>query len=73
MPSPRRTVATAACTALIDYGQAALGVTAVYAGVTKANVKSEAVLRRLGFQAVADRGPYTLWRSSPDPRSRNRP
>jgi ribosomal-protein-serine acetyltransferase len=51
--------ATAACGALIAYGKAKLGATTIYAGVTKGNTKSEAVLRRLGFRAVADRGTYT--------------
>ncbi len=51
--------ATAACKALIAYGKAKLGATTIYAGVTKGNTKSEAVLSRLGFQAVADRGTYT--------------
>ena len=53
--------ATAACTALIAYGKAELGATTVYAGVTKGNAKSEAVLGRLGFQVVEDRGTYTLF------------
>jgi RimJ/RimL family protein N-acetyltransferase len=54
-----RGYATAACKALIAYGKAELGATTIYAGVTKGNVKSEALLVRLGFQAVADRGTYT--------------
>jgi RimJ/RimL family protein N-acetyltransferase len=53
--------ATAACKALIDYGKAELGATTVWAGVTKGNAKSEALLGRLGFQTVADRGTYTLF------------
>lgn len=57
--------ATAACRALIDYGKAELGATNIYAGVTKGNVKSEAVLGRLGFQFVEDRGTYTLFTLSP--------
>ena len=51
--------ATAACTALIAYGQEALGARTMWAGVTKGNVKSEAVLQRLGFRAVSDQGAYT--------------
>jgi RimJ/RimL family protein N-acetyltransferase len=54
--------ATAACHALIGYGKAELGVKNVYAGVTKGNAKSEALLARLGFHAVEDRGTYTLFR-----------
>jgi ribosomal-protein-serine acetyltransferase len=51
--------ATAACQALIAYSKAALGATNIWAGVTKGNAKSEALLARLGFQAVADQGTYT--------------
>jgi RimJ/RimL family protein N-acetyltransferase len=51
--------ATAACKALIAHGKAELGATTIYAGVTKGNAKSEALLDRLGFRAVADRGTYT--------------
>jgi len=54
--------ATAACKALITYGKVELGATTIYAGVTKGNAKSEAVLRRLGFQAVADLGTYTRFK-----------
>jgi ribosomal-protein-serine acetyltransferase len=54
--------ATAACKALIAHGKAALGATTVYAGVTKGNTKSEALLGRLGFRLVEDRGDYTLFR-----------
>ena len=54
--------ATAACQALIAYGKAELGATIIWAGVTKGNTKSEALLRRLGFQAVADRGTYTRYK-----------
>jgi ribosomal-protein-serine acetyltransferase len=56
--------ATAACKALIEYGKAELGARTVYAGVTKGNTKSEALLGRLGFDAVEDRGTYTLFRLS---------
>jgi RimJ/RimL family protein N-acetyltransferase len=51
--------ATAACVALIEYGRSELGVTDVWAGVTKGNVASEGVLQRLGFERVADMGNYT--------------
>jgi RimJ/RimL family protein N-acetyltransferase len=54
--------ATAACRALIAYGKAELGATAIYAGVTKGNVKSEALLARLGLVVLEDRGSYTLFR-----------
>ena len=50
--------ATEACRALIAYGKAELGATNIYAGVTKGNIKSEALLGRLGFE---DRGTYTLF------------
>src|SRR4051812_6010418 len=50
--------ATVACRALIDYGKIALGARTAWAGVTKGNTKSEAVLARLGFQAVSDQGTY---------------
>jgi RimJ/RimL family protein N-acetyltransferase len=56
--------ATAACQALIAYGKAELGATNIWAGVTKGNAKSEAVLARLGFQAVVDQGTYTRFRLS---------
>jgi RimJ/RimL family protein N-acetyltransferase len=56
-----RGYATAACKALIAYGKAELSATTIYAGVTKGNAKSEAVLARLGFQTVEDRGTYTLF------------
>ena len=51
--------ATAACTALIAYGLEVLGARTMWAGVTKGNTKSEAVLQRLGFQEVSDQGSYT--------------
>jgi RimJ/RimL family protein N-acetyltransferase len=53
--------ATAACKALIAYSKAELGARNVYAGVTKGNVKSEALLGRLGFHVVEDRDTYTLF------------
>ena len=56
-----RGYATAARKALIDYGKAELDATDVLAGVTKGNAKSEALLGRLGFRAVEDRGTYTLF------------
>lgn len=51
--------ATAACAVLIAYDQQALGARTIWAGVTKGNVKSEAVLHRLGFAEVSDQGTYT--------------
>ena len=51
--------ATTACAALITYGQKTLGARTIWAGVTKGNVQSEAVLHRLGFQEVSDQGAYT--------------
>jgi RimJ/RimL family protein N-acetyltransferase len=56
--------ATAACKALIEYGKAELGARYVYAGVAKGNAKSEALLGRLRFDAVEDRGTYTRFRLS---------
>jgi ribosomal-protein-serine acetyltransferase len=53
---------TLACQALIDYGKAALGARTVWAGVTKGNARSEALLGRLGFQAVSDQGTYTRFK-----------
>jgi RimJ/RimL family protein N-acetyltransferase len=57
--------ATAACEALIEYGESALGATDVWAGVTKGNSASEKVLERLGFERVADIVTYTRFRRSP--------
>ncbi len=54
--------ATVTCKALIAYGKATLGATGVLAGITKGNAKSEALLGRLGFQAIEDRGKYTLFK-----------
>ena len=51
--------ATTACAALIAYGQETLSARSIWAGVTKGNMKSEAVLRRLGFSEVSDQGTYT--------------
>ena len=56
--------ATAACKALMAFGKAELSATNVYTGVTKGNVMSEALLARLGFQAIEDRGTYTRFRLS---------
>lgn len=53
--------ATMACQALLRYGRDTLGATDVYAGVTKGNVRSEALLGRLGFAAAEDRDTYTLF------------
>ena len=43
---------TAGCSALLDYGQKALGATEYWAGVPHGNTKSAAVLERVGFSAV---------------------
>lgn len=51
--------ATTACAALIAYGQEHLGARTIWAGVTKGNAESEAVLHRLGFAEVSDQGSYT--------------
>ena len=53
-----RGYATIACKALIDHGRDSLGIREVYAGVTKGNEASEALLARLGFHLVADMGTY---------------
>jgi RimJ/RimL family protein N-acetyltransferase len=46
--------ATAAAAALIGFAREQLAATDIFAGVTKGNAKSVAVLERLGFQAVAE-------------------
>jgi RimJ/RimL family protein N-acetyltransferase len=51
--------ATAA--ALIDFAREQLSATDVFAGVTHGNVKSVAVLERLGFQAVTEFETYTRY------------
>lgn len=56
-----RGYATLACAALIHHGRDHLGATAIFAGVTKGNAASEALLGRLGFQVIEDRGQYTLF------------
>lgn len=54
--------ATVACRALIAFAHAQLGATTIFAGVTKGNTASEAVLGRLGFSAIADKGTFTRFR-----------
>jgi ribosomal-protein-serine acetyltransferase len=51
--------ATASCRALIGEGRASMGVRDVWAGVSYGNGRSEALLRRLGFEPVADLDTYT--------------
>lgn len=51
--------ATAAVGSLLAYGRQKLGVEEVLAGVSHGNQKSIAVLKRLGFQEVADFNSYT--------------
>lgn len=57
-----RGYATMACRALIEYGKAKLGATNIFAGVTKGNTESEALLGRLGFEPIEDKGAYTLFK-----------
>ena len=59
-----RGYATIACRALIEYGKDTLGATDIFAGVTKGNTESEALLGRLRFQAIEDKGTYTLFKLS---------
>lgn len=54
--------ATMACKALIQHGQDRLGATDIFAGVTKGNTASEALLGRLGFERIEDKDTYTLFR-----------
>ena len=54
--------ATLACRSLINDAIQQQLATTIYAGVTKGNVKSEALLSRLGFTMIEDRGTYTLFR-----------
>jgi len=53
-----RGFATLACRAIVEYGRDALGIEEVYAGVTKGNAASEAVLLRTGFRLLTDMGTY---------------
>jgi ribosomal-protein-serine acetyltransferase len=53
---------TVACRALLAHARADLGASTVYAGVTKGNRASEAVLERLGFARVQDMGSYHRFR-----------
>jgi len=54
--------ATAASIALIDYGRTELGAKAIFAGVTKGNKKSEALLKRLGFEENKDKDTHTVFK-----------
>ena len=47
-----RGYATESCRAILDYGRRSLGATEFWAGVTRGNLRSVAVLKRLGFSAV---------------------
>jgi RimJ/RimL family protein N-acetyltransferase len=51
--------ATAACRALLAYGETEMRITDVWAGVTHGNERSVALLERLGFEPVQDMGTYT--------------
>ncbi len=51
--------AGAACAALYAYAARELGATDVYAGVTRGNDRSVALLTRLGFAPVAEFADYT--------------
>lgn len=54
--------ASAACAALYDHARRSLGATEIYAGVTHGNVRSTALLTRLGFEQVAVFEEYTRFR-----------
>lgn len=57
-PATGRGLATVALRALVQHAFTTLGATDVYAGVTHGNDASVAVLRRTGFNHVADMGTY---------------
>ncbi|WP_225257625.1 GNAT family N-acetyltransferase [Jidongwangia harbinensis] len=59
-----RGYATAAVAALLRYAGEELGATDVFAGVTRGNVRSEALLQRLGFEVVADFDSYRRFHHS---------
>ncbi|UXN74750.1 GNAT family N-acetyltransferase [Devosia sp. A8/3-2] len=50
--------ATAALQALIGFARSDLNATDIYAGVTRGNLRSEALLERAGFLPVADFDSY---------------
>lgn len=54
--------ATTACRVLLKYAKEKLGAKEFYAGVTKRNAGSAALLERLGFQFVEDKGTYNRYR-----------
>jgi RimJ/RimL family protein N-acetyltransferase len=62
-----RGFATAAVAALLAYAGGELGATDVFAGVTRGNVRSEALLRRLGFDVVAEFDSYRRFHRSLSP------
>ena len=55
---------TMACRTVIAHAHTSLDATTIYAGVTKDNDRSEAVLARLGFTLVQDMGSYNRFRLS---------
>ena len=57
-----RGYATAACQALIDYARLAYGATEFWAGVKRGNLKSAALVSRLGFTAYEEMPTRTRYR-----------
>ncbi|WP_159392934.1 hypothetical protein [Streptomyces cyaneogriseus] len=53
---------------MIDHAVRVLGATDIFAGVTHGNDKSAALLRRLGFEPVADFARCTRFRLRPPER-----
>lgn len=62
-----RGFATTAVGALLRYAGVELGATDVFAGVTRGNVRSEALLQRLGFDVVAEFDSYRRFHRSLSP------
>jgi RimJ/RimL family protein N-acetyltransferase len=65
-----RGLATLALATLIQYASAELGATDLYAGVTRGNQKSVAVLVRNGFQRSAEFNDYDRYHLDVDPSRR---